>query len=102
VDKMRITVFCLALLLTILLLGLVIAGAVWAGSSANYAVDWSVLSGGGAPVSSSSGAMALNGSLGQTAIGWSGATQGSLGAGFWYGVGEGIYTVYLPLVLRNS
>jgi hypothetical protein len=65
------------------------------------AVDWSVLSGGGAPAESSSG-VTLNGTLGQTAIGWSDATQGSLGAGFWYGVGERMYTVYLPLVLRNS
>ena len=83
------------------LLLFLLAGTVWAGSSDGIAVDWSVLSGGGAPLSSSSGAVALNGSLGQTAIGWSGATHGSLGAGFWYGAGEGIYTVYLPLVMRN-
>jgi hypothetical protein len=101
-DRMRMTAFGLALLLASLLLGLVVAGAVWAGSSDGIAVDWSVLSGGGAPAESSSGVVALNGTLGQTAIGWSGATHGSLGAGFWYGVGEGIYTVYLPLVLRNS
>jgi hypothetical protein len=101
-DRMRMTAFGPALLLTILLLGLVVAGAVWAGSSANYAVDWSVLSGGGAPAESSSGVVALKGTLGQTAIGWSAATRGSLGTGFWYGAGEGMYTVYLPLVLRNS
>jgi hypothetical protein len=98
---MRITVFGLALLLTILLLGLVVAGVVWAGSSANYAVDWSVLGGGGAPAESSSGAVVLNGTLGQTAIGSSATTHGGLGAGFWYGVGERMYNIYLPLVLRN-
>ncbi len=87
--------------LLFLLLTSLLAGVVWAGSSANYAVDWSVLSSGGAPVSSSSGAVTLNGTLAQTAIGWSGGTRGSLGAGFWYGVGEGTYTLYLPLVLRN-
>jgi hypothetical protein len=100
-DRMRMTAFGPALLLAILLLGLVAAGAVWAESSANYSIDWSVLGGGGAPAESSSGTVALNGTLGQTAIGWSGATHGSLGAGFWYGAGEGMYTVYLPLVLRN-
>jgi hypothetical protein len=83
------------------LLLFLLAGTVWAGSSANYAVDWSVLSGGGAPAESSSGAVALNGTLGQTAIGSSAATHGSLGAGFWYGAGARTYPVYLPILLRN-
>jgi hypothetical protein len=83
------------------LLLFLLAGAVWAGGSANYAVDWSILSGGGAPAESSSGAVTLNGSLGQTAIGPSAASHGSLGAGFWYGAGARGYTVYLPLVLRS-
>jgi hypothetical protein len=89
----------LAALSLLLLAGLAMASIVWAGSSANYAVDWSVMSGGGAPVAG--GAVTLNGTLGQTAIGPSAATHGSLGAGFWYGLGAGIYEVYLPLVLRN-
>jgi hypothetical protein len=92
----------LAALSLLLLAGLAIVGIVRAGSSANYAVGWSVLSGSGAPAGSSSGTVALNGTLGQTAIGSSAATHGSLGAGFWYGVGEGMYTVYLPLVVRDS
>lgn len=100
-DKTGITALGLALLLTILLLGLVVAGVVWAGSSDGIAVDWSVLSGGGAPAESNSGTVALNGSLGQTAIGSSAATHGSLDAGFWYGTGQGMYAVYLPLVLRK-
>ena len=100
-DKMRIAVLGPAPLLTILLLGLLVAGVVWAGSSDGIAVNWSVLSSGGAPAKSSSGLVALNGTLGQTAIGSSAATHGSLGAGFWYGLGERRYTVHLPLVLRN-
>jgi hypothetical protein len=80
---------------------LLLVGAVWAGSSANYAMDWQVLSGGGAPALSGSGQVALSGTLGQTAIGHSPASHAALGAGFWYGVGKGVYEVYLPLVLRS-
>lgn len=100
-DKTRVTALGLTILLIILLLSLVVAGIVWAGSSGGIAVNWSVLSGGGAPAESSSGTVILNGTLGQTAIGSSAATRGSLGAGFWYGTGGGMYAVYLPLVLRN-
>ena len=91
----------LAALLLLLLAGLAIAGIAWAGSSDGTAVDWSVLSGGGAPAESRSGAVALSGTLGQTAIGSSAATHGSLGAGFWYGPAERRYTLYLPIVLRS-
>lgn len=89
----------LAALTLLLLAGLALASIAWAGSSDGTAVDWSVLNSGGAPAAG--GAVTLNGTLGQTAIGSSAAAHGSLGAGFWYGLGKGIYTVYLPLVLRN-
>ena len=92
----------LLLLLLLMLAGPALAGAVWAGSSAHHAVDWQVLSSGGAPALSSSGHVALNGTLGQTAIGPASAGNGALGAGFWYGAGEGVYKIHLPLVLRNS
>lgn len=88
-------------LLPLLLAALALVGAVTAGSSAHYAVDWQVLSGGGAPSVSGSGAVALNGSLSQTVIGLSAASQGALGAGFWYGAGGGVYPTYLPLVVRD-
>ncbi len=45
--------------------------------------------------------MSLNGSLGQTAIGASSGSGATLGAGFWYGLGAGVYEVYLPVTLRN-
>lgn len=86
--------------LVVLLLSL-LAAVAWAGSSDGIAADWSVLSGGGAPAVSGSGRVALNGSLGQTAIGPSADTHADLGAGFWYGLGERRYAIYLPLVLRN-
>jgi hypothetical protein len=78
---------------------LLLAGAVWAGNSANYALDWHVLSGGGGPASA--GGVTLNGTLGQTAIGPSAGGGVTLGAGFWYGLGQGLYRVYLPVVLRD-
>lgn len=81
------------------LLLFLLAGVVWAGSSANYAVEWWVMSGGGAPAAS--GAVALNGSLGQTAIGPSAGGDYDLGAGYWYGLGGRAYPVYLPIILRN-
>jgi hypothetical protein len=83
-----------------------LVGVAWAGSSANYAIDWQVLNGGGASASGS-GDVTLNGSLGQTAIGTSSAGGYSLGAGYWYGVGgEGqpvapITSVYLPIILKG-
>ena len=91
----------LAALLLLLLAGLAAAGIAWAGSSGGIAVDWSVLSGGGAPVESSSGAVALHGTLGQTAIGPGASPHADLGSGFWYGPGRKMYTVYLPIVLLN-
>lgn len=78
-----------------------LASVVWAGSSPQYGLDWQVLSGGGAPAESSSGLVAMNGTLGQTAIGPSDGDV-SIGAGFWYGLArEEGYWIYLPLVLRN-
>jgi hypothetical protein len=85
----------------IVLACLALAGVTWAGSADGTAVDWQVLSGGGAPAVSGSGHVALNGSLGQTAIGYSSTSHGALDAGFWYGVGEGKFQIYLPLVLRQ-
>jgi hypothetical protein len=89
-------------MLLLLLAGLALAGAVWAGSSDVPAVDWQVLSSGGAPAVSGSESITLNGTLGQTAIGPSSVGDGDLGAGFWYGAGKGLFEIYLPLVLRGS
>jgi hypothetical protein len=80
---------------------LLLATVAWAASPLDSDLPWDVLSGGGAPAESGSGHVALNGSLGQTAIGPSADTHGSLGAGFWYGLGPRGYSIYLPLVLRK-
>ena len=83
------------------LLVFLLAGAAAAGRAGEYAVDWQVLSGSGAPAASASGLVLLNGTLGQTATGSSSSAGVTLGAGFWYGLGEGVYEIYLPLTLRN-
>lgn len=95
----------IALASLIVLLLFLLAGVAWAGSSANYAVEWWVKSGGGAPATSGSGNIALNGSLGQTAIGdsTSAGSDYTLGAGYWYGTAvEGLRPVYLPIILRGA
>ena len=53
------------------------------------------------PAASASGLVLLNGTLGQTATGSSSSAGVTLGAGFWYGLGEGAYEIFLPVVLRN-
>jgi hypothetical protein len=96
-KKIGIVSLSLAALLVVL-----VAGAAGAGQSASYAVDWQVLSGGGAPASA--GGVSLNGSLGQTAIGPSASTGYSLGAGYWFeqvAAGPGNSRIYLPIVLKN-
>jgi len=93
-KKTHIAALGLAALLICLM-----AGTVWAGQSAHYAINWQVLSGGGAPASA--GTISLNGSLGQTAIGPSTSTHYALGAGYWIEKGAGTYEVYLPIIVRN-
>ena len=93
----------MVLLILVLLLTVLGATAAWAGSSGDMEVSWQVLSGGGAPVAAGSGQVALNGSLGQTAIGPAAGGDNALGSGFWYGVGPALTEkLYLPALLRNQ
>ncbi len=100
--KIRVTLASLIVLLILLM-----ASVAWAGSSATYAVEWSVKSGGGAPATTS-GNVSLRGTLGQTAIGNSTSTGDdyTLGAGYWSARGPfgepDALPVYLPVILRNS
>lgn len=96
-SKARI--FHVGLLALSLLLLMLLAGIAWAGTSDGTAVNWHVLSSGGAPAAG--GSVMLNGTLGQTATGSLSGPSAALGAGFWYGLGEGVYEIYLPVVLRN-
>jgi hypothetical protein len=97
-KKTRIAALSLAVLLIFLL-----AGVAGAGRSAHYAIDWQVLSGGGAPASA--GTVSLNASLGQTAIGPSSSASYGLSAGYWLERGAlapGSRRLYLPLIFKNA
>ena len=94
-NRTRTTLLALALLAT---LGAAVA---WAGSSTHVDLFWQVLSGGGAPAASGADRVALNGSLGQAAIGVSSSTGGTvLRSGYWPGTAEAGWEILLPIVLR--
>ena len=80
---------------------LLLTGVVFADTTQIPSVDWWVMSGGGAPAVSGSGNVALNGSLGQTAIGPSTGGDATLEAGYWSEEEPAPY-IYLPVVLRGS
>jgi hypothetical protein len=84
--------------LTALIL-LVLASTSSAGSSTQYAIEWDVVSAGGTPMDSST--YGLAGTVGQSAQGSSSSTSYALCAGYWCGV-TADYTIYLPLVLRDT
>ncbi len=92
-NKIRVIVF-LAVLVCVL--GLV--GPSWAMRSSQYAIGWSVVSSGGAPMESPH--FAANGTTAQVASGLSHSPDQDLCAGYWCG-GAVAYNVYLPLVVRN-
>ncbi len=78
---------------------LVLASAVSAEMfSDNYGVPWDARWGGGGPISSAN--YAINGTVGQGAIGLTGSPNYGVKAGYWYGAIVQ-YNIYLPLVLRN-
>lgn len=95
-SKIRSATLGLAVLL--LLLG---ARTVLAGNSANYAIDWQCLDGGGGSVSSAGGNVTMTGSVGQPVIGPVSSTTYWLGSGYEYRprgqLGE---STYLPLMIK--
>lgn len=100
---------CTILVLTLAaLLGTLAVGAVLAQTSPNYNLEWNILAGGGGLASSDN--YIVQGTAGQAL---SGASQPSsdnfrVGGGFWGGGGgfeevpDFDYTLYLPLLLKNS
>ena len=95
-DRMRILLFPLAVLLLLLRVSLTLA------QSGGYDLRWWTVDGGGG--SSSEGVYTLTGTIGQPDAG---AMQGgsyTLRGGFWGGgsiPGGGPYRVYLPLVVKE-
>ena len=88
----------------IILLLLFLAGAVWASQSAGTTINWWVMSSGGSPVTSTSGDITINSSLGQTAVGRSTSSTDniSIDAGYWYPTAENDWQLHLPIILDRS
>ena len=79
---------------------LLLAGAVQAMSSANYALRWfTPLTGGGGGVAASAH-YGVNLTVGQTAIGATNSAGYGAGLGYWYGMQPS--KVWLPLVLKSA
>lgn len=76
---------------------LALVGSAFANAPEGYDLSWKVIGGGGGRATSAE--YALEGTIGQAAIGPASGGNYQLGGGFWYGLGE-IYRVYLPLVLK--
>lgn len=83
----------------ILMIFLVLTNSVMAMSSPNFEIDWMVpLSGGGGPASSTNYAIHLT--IGQTATGLAQSANFRTGWGFWHGIREAIWELFLPLIQR--
>lgn len=91
-----------AALVALVCILLLVVGPATAMESANYAINWDVMDGGGEPIASThlSTHFALNGTIGQGVIGLKSSTNYGLCSGYWCGAAVE-YAVYLPLVLRN-
>lgn len=90
-----------AMILSILMILLLVAGSALAMSSPNYRLDWftPMTGGGGGPASSTT--YAANFTVGQTVIGASASENYGSGLGYWYGLLDNILRNLLPLVTKN-
>jgi len=80
-----------------LLLALLIVGVVMAQSSVDFDLSWYVLAGGGGR--SASADYAMNGTLGQAAVGFSSSADYGMRSGYWQSWLS--YRIFLPLVLKG-
>lgn len=82
-----------------LVICLVLTTGVFAMSSTNYRIDWIVpLTGGGGAAESAHYATHLT--IGQSVIGQGVSAGSQAGLGFWYGVPEASWELFLPLTIR--
>ena len=86
------------LLIVLFLFALGTLGAAWAGSSANYAIQPSVVASGGTAASSAN--YAINSTVGQTAIGQGTSANYALCSGFWCRTVSALQELFLPLAQR--
>jgi hypothetical protein len=83
---------------SLVLLGLIAAGTALASSGGDYVLDWYTIDGGGG--SSSGGVYSLSGTIGQPDAGGMGGGNYDLSGGFWSGIIETLYKLFLPLITR--
>ena len=69
------------------------------GSSASYQLNWEVMANGGSTMSSTS--FTLYSTSGQNVTTTMSSSSYTLKNGFWHGVFEDIYNVFLPLILKE-
>lgn len=80
-----------------LLVALLLVNIAGAQSSARYSLSWYVLAGGGGRAASTH--YAMNGTVGQSAVGLSGDTHYGISSGYWQNWPD--YAVFLPLILKG-
>jgi len=80
-----------------LLAALLLANMANAQSSAHYGLPWYVLAGGGGRVASTH--YAMNGTVGQSAVGLSDDTLYGISSGYWQNWPD--HVVFLPLILKG-
>lgn len=83
------------------LLGLLLLTSTVLADGPDYTLDWWTVDGGGSTFSTGDG-YTLGGTIGQPDAGVMEGDPYTLQGGFWPGGSVGQYTIYLPLVLRNS
>jgi len=69
------------------------------GSSASYQLNWEVMANGGSTMSSTS--FMLYSTIGQNVTTTMSGSSYTLKNGFWHGIFEDIYNVFLPLILKE-
>lgn len=82
--------------LFLLVIGLV--GTALASSGGDYVLDWYTIDGGGG--TSSGGDYSLSGTIGQPDAGQMSGGDYDLAGGFWSGLVEALYELFLPLIQR--
>jgi hypothetical protein len=91
------------LLIALVILAAVIVSSAWAAPTADYAITWYTIDGGGGTLSGSGGigysAYMLDGTLGQPDAGVLTGGGYTLAGGYWGGL-IGVYRVYLPLIFK--
>ncbi len=81
----------------VILLGMLVVTA-FASSGGNYELSWWTVDGGGG--TSAGGDYAISGTIGQPDAGSMGGGDYAMGGGFWAGIPEFFYDLFLPLIMR--